>query len=186
MKEKEKLSNKYIKLSKFLSYVLRHHPEDFHLKLDDQGFIPMENLMKCLEKTGHSWANVEDIKKLISEGQKRRFEIKGDKIRALYGHSVSINIKNSFSPKKPLYHGTSPKSLREILTEGLKPMKRQYVHLSRNPEEAYRVGERHHPQPFILKIDAEKANRKGVSFFDRGEVILSEEIPPEFIELLEK
>jgi putative RNA 2'-phosphotransferase len=184
MKEQSSLPYEYIKLSKFLSFVLRHHPEQYNLELDDEGFTSLKELMKSIKSTRHSWAKLEDIEKLISEGEKKRFEIKGDKIRALYGHSVKVKIEDSFCPEDFLYHGTSPDILPEILADGLCPIGRQFVHLSKNKKTAYEVGLRHHPEPVILKIDAAGACKNGASFFDRGEVILSEKIPPEFIEPL--
>ena len=185
MKENIDLPYEYEKLSKFLSFVLRHHPEEYNIELDEEGFTPLKELMESMINTHHSWAKIEDIEKLISEGEKKRFEIRGDKIRALYGHSVAVKIKNSFSPKGFLYHGTAPEKLSTIMTEGLYPMGRQFVHLSTNKETAYAVGRRHHPQPVVLEIDAERACKNGIVFFDRGEVVLSEKIPPEFIKPLE-
>jgi RNA:NAD 2'-phosphotransferase (TPT1/KptA family) len=46
------------------------------------------------------------------------------------------------------------------------------------------VGKRRYPNPVILKIDAAGASKNGIDFFDRGEVVLSDKIPPEFIEPL--
>ncbi len=185
MKEQSNLPYKYVKLSKFLSFVLRHHPEQYNLELDEEGFALLNDLMECLKSTRHSWAEVVDIEKLVSEGEKKRFEIRGDKIRALYGHSVNVKIEDSFCPESSLYHGTSPDLLPEILTDGLCPMGRQFVHLSRDKETADAVGRRHHPEPVILEVDAVRACENGIKFFDRGEVVLSEKIPPEFIKPLE-
>ena len=179
------LPYEYINLSKFLSFVLRHHPEQYDLELDEEGFILLDDLMGRLKNTKHSWAGIEDIEKIISEGERKRFEIRGDKIRALYGHSVKIKIDDSFSPEGFLYHGTSPDLLSGILSDGLCPIERQFVHLSKEKETAYKVGKRRHPEPVILKIDAPGASKSGIDFFDRGEVVLSDRIPPEFIEPLE-
>jgi putative RNA 2'-phosphotransferase len=184
MKETSGLPYKYIKLSKFLSFVLRHHPEQINLELDEGGFTSLKELMESMKNTPHSWAKLEDIEKLNSEGEKKRFEIKGDKIRALYGHSLKVKTEDSFCPKGFLYHGTSPDRLTEILTVGLCPMRRQFVHLSKEERTAYEVGRRHHPEPVILKIDAERACKSGIKFFDRGDVMLSEKILPEFIKPL--
>jgi len=38
MKEISNLQYKYVKLSKFLSFVLRHHPEQYNLELDEEGY----------------------------------------------------------------------------------------------------------------------------------------------------
>lgn len=185
MKKQLNLPYEYIKLSKFLSFVLRHHPEEYNIELDEEGFVPLSDLLECMKNTRHSWAKIADVEKLVSKGEKKRFEIREDKIRALYGHSVKVKIEDSFCPKSFLYHGTSPDKIQKILTEGLSPMERQFVHLSKDRDTACGVGRRHHPQPIILEIDAEEACKNGVKFFDRGEVVLSEKIPPEFIKPLE-
>ncbi|MFW5928386.1 MAG: RNA 2'-phosphotransferase, partial [Thermoplasmatota archaeon] len=136
------LPKKYRKLSKHLSYILRHHPEEAGLELDELGFTDLNKLLDCLEGKKYSWADKEDIEYLIKKSEKDRFEIDSDKIRALYGYSIDVEIKDPAEPPSLLYHGTSPRSLDSILEEGLKPMNRQYVHLSISKEEAYKVGKR--------------------------------------------
>jgi len=185
MKEKASLPYEYTQLSKFLSFTLRHHPEKYNLELDEEGFTSLDSLTEVLKKTKHSWAKIEDIEKIISGGERRRFEIKSGKIRALYGHSVKVKIEEGFCPKGTLYHGTSPENLSEILKEGLSPMERQFVHLSKDKETALKVGKRRHTHPVILEIDAEGACKNGIAFFDRDVVILSNKIPPEFIKVLQ-
>ena len=74
---------------------------------------------------------------MIVRSDKVRFELKDDKIRALYGHSYyySSNLftkihKTASKPPAILYHGTSPSAAKNIMSEGLRPINRQYVHLS--------------------------------------------------------
>lgn len=179
--EMSELSEKYKRLSKHLSYLLRHHPEEENLTIDDKGFVSLKAVLKSLETTKHSWASKDDIEYLIENSSKKRFEIKGGKIRALYGHSIDVKIKEKQEPPTKLYHGTSPKSVDSILDEGLKPMGRQYVHLSISEQEALRVGKRHHPEPIILVIDSLQAWKDGIEFYKRGDLYLSEQIPPEYL-----
>lgn len=177
------LPQRYRKLSKYISYVLRHHPEDAGLELDERGFISVESLLEAISKTKHSWASREDIETLIKKGDKQRFEIVDDKIRALYGHSIDVEIEKKSSPPEVLYHGTSPESVESIFEEGLKPMGRQYVHLSKAKQDALQVGRRHHHDPVLLKILAGKAWEDGTEFYERGNLYLSGQIEPEYIEL---
>ncbi|MBS3781260.1 MAG: RNA 2'-phosphotransferase [Candidatus Thermoplasmatota archaeon] len=175
------LSYKYRGLSKHLSYLLRHHPEDADLVLDKRGFTDLEAVIDSLKNTKHSWASREDIEYLIENSEKKRFEIKDDMIRALYGHSIEVDIEEREEPPDILYHGTSPDSLTSIFEEGLKPMGRQYVHLSISEQEAIEVGKRHHPEPVILEIDASSASEDGIAFYKRGDLYLSEHISPKYI-----
>lgn len=177
------LPEKYRDLSKYLSYILRHHPEEADLDLDKRGFADLDRVIRSFEGSKHSWASREDIEKLIQQSEKKRFEIRDTKIRALYGHSIDVIIERAEKPPDKLYHGTSPDSLDSIMDEGLKPMERQYVHLSISRDEALKVGKRHHPEPLILKIDALKAWKDDIEFYRRGDLYLSKNIPPKYIRL---
>lgn len=180
------LPERYTGLSKYLSYTLRHHPEDTDLDIDDHGWADMDEVVRAVKRTKHSWAGREDIARLVEESEKNRFELKEGEIRALYGHSIEVDISGDVEPPGTLYHGTSPDDLKSIMDQGLKPMGRNYVHLSKDREEAERVGRRHSSRPVILKIDAEEAYRDGLPFLDRGDVILCDKVPPEYIELDQK
>ena len=180
------LQEKYRKLSKHLSYILRHHPEEADLELDELGFTNFNKLLDSLKGTKYSWADKDDIEFLINKSGKDRFEIRSNKIRALYGHSVDVEINNPVEPSSILYHGTSPRSLDSILEEGLKPMNRQYVHLSKSKEEAYDVGKRHCNDPVILKINAKSAWNEGIKFYERPDVFLVKSLPPKYIEIIKK
>ena len=53
---------------------------------------------------------IEDLKIMIEKSEKKRHELKENKIRALYGHSIPMKIvKEEGVPPKFLYHGTSPR-----------------------------------------------------------------------------
>ncbi len=180
-----------IKLSKFLAYVLRHHPERYGLQLDDAGWTSLPQVLDILASLpSHRWADRSDVVDLVRHGTgdgKKRFEIEGDRIRALYGHSFDRRVQHEpVSPPERLYHGTSPKALETIRHQGLKPMGRQVVHLSRDRETAHRVGSRHASQPVVVTVRAAEAHQAGVTFYqpERG-IYLSEPIPPAFLDLPE-
>ncbi len=180
------MEEKYKALSKYLSYLLRHHPEEGNLELDRKGFASLEEVLQTLADSKHSWASEEDIRRLQEMGGRKRFEIKEGEIRALYGHSIEVDIEGRMEPKSDLYHGTAKSSVDPILKEGLKPMGRQFVHLSKKKKEAVKIGKRHDPTPVILRIEASSAHDKGIDFYDRGDIILTEYVPPEFIEIEER
>ena len=128
------------KISKTISYALRHRPDEFGLKPDAEGWVPLYDLLSNL---GFAIGR-RDIEEIIALSEKKRFEISGDLIRATYGHSFANKIE--FKPVEPpefLYHGTTERAWKAIKTEGLKPMNRQYVHLSSDKVTAEKVGQRH-------------------------------------------
>lgn len=120
---------------------------------------------------------------MIQKSSKKRHEIRGNKIRALYGHSTSEKIyKDVSEPPDYLYHGTARRFVKAIQDVGLIPKGRQYVHLSVNKEIAFDVGSRRDETPVILKINAIDAFRDGVNFYHGHESVwLSDSIPSEYI-----
>ncbi|MBO1580105.1 RNA 2'-phosphotransferase [Bacillus sp. XF8] len=177
----------YQKLSKEISYALRHAPWEYELELDNEGWVPIKQLFSSLNQS-KEWEGIteKDIELMISLSDKKRHELNNSKIRALYGHSIPMKIiKNEVVPPKILFHGTSPDYINSIKEKGLLPMSRQYVHLSEDIETAKLVGKRKNSQPVILIIDAEKASSQGVTFyFGNEKVWLSDSIPANYLSIM--
>ena len=160
-------------VSKFLAYLLRHHPESIGLFMDSQGWVEVEDLISKVnsnKKYDVPDITFEDIKEIVRTNKKQRFILKYENgkcyIRANQGHSLK-NIDLEFEEKVPpkiLYHGTGKKYIDSIFNKGLIKKTRQYVHLSSNIDIAYEVGIRH-GEVVILEIDAEQMYREGVKFY---------------------
>ncbi|NLX09681.1 MAG: RNA 2'-phosphotransferase [Chloroflexi bacterium] len=178
----------YKRLSKTIARALRHAPEQFGLELDAEGWTPVEDLLAALRGRNPAWAHLteDDLHQMMASATKQRYELCEGRIRALYGHSVSERVeKEAVEPPAFLYHGTSPHAAELILQDGLRPMRRQFVHLSTDEATARMVGQRKAPQPVILKIQAGEAHRAGVAFYHGNEDIwLADSIPPQFIATL--
>ena len=182
-------SRHLVKLSKFLSLILRHQPERFALELDDEGWASLVEVMEILHGLPNfRWVTRADVMTVVERGagdNKRRFEVADGRIRARYGHSLAQPIRyEPCIPPPILYHGTSPNSLDSIRREGLMPMERQYVHLSPDPETAIRVGARHDDRPVVLTVRAAEAYATGATFHRADELVyLAKRIPAEFLDL---
>jgi len=166
-------------LSKQMAYLLRHDPSG--MAMDEEGFVELEVL---LNKLRERWKNLTDpeLRQIVEEDPKGRYEISDGKIRALYGHSVDVEPDLPEVEVDTLYHGTSPKAAERIDREGLKSQGRRKVHLSANEEDAIEVGKRHTPEPVLLEIDASEAIRSGVSFQKASDrVYVTDFVPPKFI-----
>lgn len=182
------MNKKYSNLSKTMAHALRHAPQNYGLILDEKGWTDVEKLIKGLKNHSKRFKDVtvHDLQKVIKESSKNRFEIKDGKIRATYGHSLPSKIKKkSTKPPRVLYHGTTSKAAENILATALKPMGRQYVHLSIDIKSAYKVGLRRTMEPAILKILAQEAYDAGIKFYrEKGGIWLSDIIPTQFIKKL--
>lgn len=180
------LDNNALHWSKLLTYVLRHNPSRYNLSLDEEGWIDIDNLLFSLGKYGNTIEiKKEELYELIANQQKYRLEIKDDRIRALYGHSITIKKKNTIMPPDILYHGTSPRNLLSIMKQGLKSMGRQYVHLSTDIDAATAVGKRRNERPAILRINSKTAYDDGVLFYKGSDTIwLSENVLSRYLEIV--
>jgi len=179
------MNRRYVRISKFLSFVLRHGSEEFNLSMDEYGYAVVDDIVKIIRGRYRDF-NRDELRAVVDADAKGRYEIAGDRIRACYGHSLAVSTRaKAVEPPEFLYHGTSGRSLPLILRDGLMPMTRQYVHLSVTPEEAVKVGRRHSSNVILLRIRARDAHESGVEFKAEASVYLVRRLPPEFIEVIE-
>lgn len=175
--------NKLTKLSKRLSFVLRHHPEKIGIELDEYGRVDLNEL---IQKFNHHYGNQIDkssIDQIIKQSDKQRYTIEENTIRALYGHSIPVDpLVKSTTPPKYLFHGTSHTAATFIENEGLIKMKREFVHLSEDTKSAIQVGLRRDFNPVILQISAFDAAYDRFDFYPtKSGIWLVNEVPAKYI-----
>jgi putative RNA 2'-phosphotransferase len=170
-------------ISKTLSLILRHEPARFGLVLDPEGYAPLAEVLKAVRKRVPD-VSEQDIEAVISEIEpdKARFTLSDGEIRANYGHSTAEKILHPPSPPPALLlHGTSEHAIERILERGIRPMRRQYVHLTTSAELATRVGSRH-GKVRVLSVSAAEAHAAGICFYSANESFwLANWIPPQFV-----
>jgi putative RNA 2'-phosphotransferase len=175
----------HVKISKFLSLVLRHEPGKIGIELDSAGWISVSELLNACAEHGFSISR-EELDFVVAHNDKKRFAFSEDRsrIRASQGHSVEIEL--DYQPTTPpdvLYHGTASRFLPSIQSQGLLKGQRHHVHLSRDAKTALAVGHRH-GKPVVLKIRASVMHRTGHTFFlSANGVWLTEQVPPNFFEI---
>lgn len=175
------------RLSKTLSYWLRHRPDLASLVLDAQGWTDLAAVLAAMERAGID-GGAERVRQVVRDNDKHRFELTpdGQRIRARQGHSVAVDLGwPRRVPPELLHHGTIERSLDSILTFGLQPMCRHHVHLSADIATARRVGGRR-GTPVILQIRALDLHEGGMPFYlTANGVWLTEAVPPQFVEVLQ-
>ncbi|HYV95424.1 MAG TPA: RNA 2'-phosphotransferase [Chitinophagales bacterium] len=176
-----------IRISKFLSLVLRHQPEEIGISLDENGWTDVKTLIEKCNGSGVHF-DFEILKFVVDTNSKKRFSFNESysRIRASQGHSVDVDL--NLAPKIPpeiLYHGTGEKSTDAILSHGLQKMNRHHVHLSADKETALKVGQRH-GKPVIFEVAASAMHNEGIIFYqsDNG-VWLTDSIDVRFLKVLE-
>jgi putative RNA 2'-phosphotransferase len=171
------------RISRFLSYLLRHKPKEYPLAFDPQGFVRWSEVVDLVQER-YCEATEQEIHAVVTESEKKRFEMVDDKVRATYGHSfpVDLGLEPAETPPE-LYFGTARDLAQSIIRGGLKPRDRQYVHLSASLEEAEAVGKRRDPTPAVIVIDARAAQEAEIAFYRSGPLFLVESVPPRFLSL---
>ncbi|MGO4574141.1 RNA 2'-phosphotransferase [Microvirga sp. 2TAF3] len=170
-------------ISKLLSHVLRHAPERLGLVLDPNGWTSVNDLIIKAKKAGYK-LDRETLEIVVAMNDKQRFTLSDDgrRIRAAQGHSLKIDLGLKASePPVLLFHGTARSNLDSIFAEGLKPGRRQHVHLSLDESTAMKVGERH-GKAVVLRVDAARMHADGKTFWqaDNG-VWLTGHVPPQYL-----
>lgn len=185
---KDKTNESHVKTSKFLSQILRHSPQKIHLNMDKNGWVDIDELIHNANKHKNMRLTADLINSIVENDDKQRFAISedGKRLRANQGHSIAVDLElESKTPPDTLYHGTASHSLESIMESGLKPMKRQYAHLSPTEEIALAVGKRH-GTPAVLFIDAKKMREDGCKFYlSENNVWLVDDVPVKYIRLAE-
>jgi putative RNA 2'-phosphotransferase len=173
------------KKSKFLSYILRHHPEAIDLSLDNNGWADTAELIQKANANGED-ISIEALKHIVETNSKKRFAFNDDftKIRASQGHSIEVELGYApASPPEILFHGTALKWIPDIMEKGLMKMDRQHVHLSPDIATAVAVGQRH-GKPAVLEVRAgEMARHEHIFYLSDNGVWLTSHVPPQYLEL---
>lgn len=172
------------RISKFLSFILRHEPQSIGLTLDDQGWAVVDELLRQAKLHDHP-ITLDQLMTVIKTNDKQRFTLSADqqRIRAAQGHTLtSVQIDYTPTPPPPkLYHGTASRFMKSIQQQGLKPKQRHHVHLTESVDTARSVGSRY-GLPVILQVDTAAMLEAGFTFYlSDNQVWLAQEVPARFL-----
>jgi putative RNA 2'-phosphotransferase len=172
-----------VRLSKRLSFVLRHRPDSIGLVLDDAGWVGVEALLDAFAAHGVPLTR-RRLADVVASSEKQRFllDVAADRIRASQGHSVPVDLGlPALEPPALLFHGTPERNVSSIRRQGLLRKDRHAVHLSGDRGTAERVGARR-GRPVVLEVDAARMHADGHRFerSDNG-VWLTDHVPPTYL-----
>ena len=174
------------KTSIYISLILRHKPQVINKSIDEFGYMKVNELLEGMNSTGYTITE-RDLNRIIEEDDKQRYSFNNskDKIRANQGHSIKVNLGlQPIDPPNILYHGTCKRVENIILSEGIKKMARQYVHLSKDIETARKVGLRH-GEFLIFKVNTIQMFLDGYKFYlSDNDVYLTNYVPSKYISVV--
>ena len=170
------------RISKYLSFILRHQPDSIDLTLSDEGWA---NIDELISKTKKFKLTRESLQTVVDTNDKKRFLISNDGqlIKANQGHSINVKLKlEPVTPPEFLLHGTAERFIKSIFKEGLSKQQRHHVHLSETQKTAMNVGSRY-GKPVLLTINSKRMHEDGFDFFKTANnVWLVDHVPTEYLE----
>lgn len=172
--------------SKRVSWLLRHGAASEGLEMDGAGWVAIADVLRTLHL---SRAALDEV---VAQNDKKRFEVAGDSIRAVQGHStagtaVELDALEAswtvHTGDEPVWHGTHLEALPAIAREGLRSQRRSHVHLA--PSTVSRVGKRSAVH-VMLEVSPAALRAAGHTLFrSPNGVLLAREVPrPAIVGLL--
>lgn len=154
-----------VRLSKTMSYLLRHRPDVGGLEPDAEGWVPLTDIVRAASRLMHRDVSSEDVHAMLADASVKRFQIDGPRIRAV--REKQRRRRNRAFPPDILYHATS----RELLDRAdeasqIKGTSRRPLYLSTSESSAWRVAHtRYGDDPRVLYVDTTRARRHGIRFY---------------------
>ena len=168
-------------VSKTLCFVLRHESQKYNLKIEKDGFVEIDELLLVAPIKKFN-VNRDLLQKIVDSDEKGRYEIKGDSIRCVQGHSnEEVDVEEATEPLTNVndyhlvVHGTFSDSWERIKATGLNKMKRNAIHFAIGypKDENVKSGMRNDCDIFV-EVNLPMCHFNGIKFFiSKNNVILS-------------
>ena len=129
------LNEKQLKsISKFLSFILRHHPEQIGITLDKDGWVDIDTLLTQANHPERGFTGnpltYEILLEVVENNDKKRFTLSktanASALRkVIRRHKFRVEHKVA-TPPQILYHGTAERSVPSILSKACIPASRHF------------------------------------------------------------
>lgn len=175
-------------LGRVMTGILRHFPEKYGLTVEEHGWISLPHLVQAISRQhrGYHWLRAHHLVAIAESDPKGRYEVKDDRIRATYGHTIEVQLDlPTESIPDELYFPVTTDEASIVLEVGLKPTDRRKVHLSRTAADARAAGTVRTPNPVILSVDSRRARADGLVIMQAGKtVFLVDQVPADYLKRL--
>ena len=172
-------------LGRIVTGILRHFPDRYQLPIDPHGWVPLPQIVRAISQKhpAYHWLRPQHLIAIVETDAKGRYEVRDDRIRATYGHTVDVDLDlPTENIPDHLYYPVTTEEATIVLEVGLKPSDRKKVHLSKTAEDAHAAGSVRTPNPVILEVDAKRARADGVVIMKAGKTVyLVDRVPPEYL-----
>jgi len=183
-----------VRISKTLSWLLRHGAQSEGLKMRKDGYVKVDDLLQYPKLKAEN-LTLNMIKEIVRSDSKQRYDLiledaEGSKIaidlnatpsdpidtlwwiKACQGHSlktVQLDLKPITSvediPTRMAVHGTRLEAWSSIRTQGLSKMKRNHIHLAQGVAGKGIISGMRTSSQVLIFINLQKALDAGIKFF---------------------
>jgi putative RNA 2'-phosphotransferase len=168
-------------LGRVLTGILRHFPDRYGLEMEPHGWVSLPSIVRAISQKhpAYHWLRVAHLVAIAETDAKGRYEVRDDRIRATYGHTVEVDLDlPTENIPEFLYFPVTQEEAAIVLEVGLKPSDRKRVHLSKTAEDARAAGSVRTPDPVILEVDTHKAQGGGLVIMRAGKTVyLVDQVP---------
>ncbi|XP_029917639.1 tRNA 2'-phosphotransferase 1 [Myripristis murdjan] len=168
--------NRDVRLSKSMSFALRHGANQMGLQMGADGFLFVDELLAHPQFRSYS---LEDVERVVATNDKQRFKLRPHpedgqlQIRANQGHSVQVMdlelkpvLAGSADCPAEAVHGSYLRNWSSIRQQGLSRMTRTHIHLAAGlPGEDGVISGMRRDCDLAIFIDVPKALADGIEFF---------------------
>jgi putative RNA 2'-phosphotransferase len=172
-------------LGRVLTGILRHFPDRYGLTADPHGWIELSAIARAIAQRHpvYRWLKPQHLVAIAETDAKGRYEVRDDRIRATYGHTLEIELDlPTDNIPEQLFYPVTAEEATIVLEVGLRPSDRRKVHLSKTAADAVAAGKVRTPEPIVLEVDARRAQEEGIVIMRAGRtVFLVDRIPAELL-----
>jgi len=178
-----------IRISKSLSWLLRHGAEKAGLNIRQDGYAKVSDVLSNPMFRDVTFTHLQDI---VKRDQKSRYHLLFEPqtsgsagadvwwIRANQGHSmktIELDLQPVISASEiPMaVHGTTRQAWQLIATQGLSKMTRNHIHLAQNVPGSGVISGMRNSSQILIFVDVQKALDAGITFYlSANGVVLTE------------
>lgn len=179
-----------VRLSKWLSWLLRHGAEEEGLPMGADGYAPLADVLSRAAQRDAAWTEAA-VRRVVAASDKQRFALSADgaRIRANQGHSIARvdaaellrRVSAPDAAPRVAVHGTYRRLWPAIKASGgLRRMGRNHVHMAQGlPGAAGVVSGMRSDCDTLVYVDAARIVADGALplFVSANGVVLCEEVP---------
>ncbi len=173
------------RLARSLAYIFCHRPDEYGLFLDDDGSLPVKELLWALgEIDGMRRLREISLRDLIIIGGYTEFSLEGKKLYYEPGDREALALPDGpVEPPKVLFYGARRKNYPVLMERGIIPGARRFEPFAAKRDRAVFLAKRRDPEPIVVQVRARDAALEGgATFYLSGEELyLSEFVGAEFL-----